>query len=114
LKYDNITIEGFAEHILTTMMMMMMLLLLLLLLLLMMMLRAYGNRGGFSASSSTWHTARQQTSTTLTCIHHPSPQVLDFKRILLFALWGSFGFTPMGYQWYNFIEATIPQDIPAR
>mmetsp|Transcript_6328 Transcript_6328/g.14862 ORF Transcript_6328/g.14862 Transcript_6328/m.14862 type:complete len:285 (-) Transcript_6328:40-894(-) len=37
----------------------------------------------------------------------------DLKRMLVFSCWGGFGFTPIAYNWYNLIEATIP-DIGGR
>ena len=33
---------------------------------------------------------------------------LDIKRLLIFSAWGGFGFTPIAYNWYNIIEATVP------
>ena len=33
---------------------------------------------------------------------------LDIKRLLVFSAWGGFGFTPIAYNWYNIIEASIP------
>ena len=39
---------------------------------------------------------------------------LDIKRLLIFSSWGGFGFTPVGYNWYNLIESTVPANIPAR
>jgi hypothetical protein len=39
---------------------------------------------------------------------------LDIKRLLIFSSWGGFGFTPVGYNWYNLIEATVPVNVPAR
>jgi hypothetical protein len=39
---------------------------------------------------------------------------LDIKRLLIFSSWGGFGFTPVGYNWYNFIEAIVPKNISAR
>jgi hypothetical protein len=39
---------------------------------------------------------------------------LDLKRLLIFSSWGGFGFTPVGYNWYNLIESTVPVNIPAR
>lgn len=36
---------------------------------------------------------------------------LDIKRLLIFSAWGGFGFTPIAYNWYNIIEATIPVSV---
>lgn len=39
---------------------------------------------------------------------------LDLKRLVVFSCWGGFGFTPMGFKWYNLIERTVPKGIPVR
>ncbi len=38
----------------------------------------------------------------------------DLKRMLIFATWGAIGFTPIGFWWYNTMEAIVPATLPLR
>lgn len=40
--------------------------------------------------------------------------VLDLKRMIVFACWGGFGFTPLATQWYGGMESVVPQTLPLR